>query len=169
MVGLIILLLIGFLIGYFGPELYAQLTGVDMQIMGVSFRSTEIRVLLGLGTVFLEFALVLFTMIDRISDTIRETIKPLIRLVPLIAFVATAWNTFVPFFAPLLPQEIAGAAAANQIDIATAVENGSFGKSILLMLGTMLLFVIANRALSAESSEVRALRAELSKYRRALR
>jgi hypothetical protein len=64
---------------------------------------------------------------------------------------------------------VVGAGGGNPAYIATAVENGSLTEGILLTLGTMLLFILATRALSSESAEVRALRAELAKYRKVLK
>lgn len=137
--------------------------------MGTSLQGAGVQVFLGLGIAISMFAVILFSMLDRIFDTIRDTIKPLARLVPLIAFVASAYRTFWPIIVSLLPQELVGAAGDNPDFIIQTVESGAFTRGVLLTLGTMLLFLLTNRALGRESAELKALRAELAKQRRASR
>ena len=79
------------------------------------------------------------------------------------------YKTFAPIVESLLPQAVVGAAGDNPAYIAQAAQDGSLTRGILITLGTMLLFLLAYRALTAESEEVRALKAELARTRRALR
>lgn len=166
MVRLLVLLLIIFLVAFFGKDIFAQISGGhDIEVMGTvvgSLDDKNVEIFLGSAIAFLEFAIILFAMLHRIADTIREIIKPIARLVPLGAFVASIYTTFKPIVENIL-------FANDGTAVASVVDSSSFTIGILLTLGTMLLFLMANRILGEESAEVRALRAELAKYRRALR
>jgi len=168
MVAIFVLLLIGFLVAFFGgTELLNEFVGGQVQIMGTSLDSPAVQVFLGGGIIFLEFVIILFAMLDRIVDTIKEVIKPLAKLIPLGAFLTSIYQTFEPIVKSFLPKEIVGAAGNNPGYIAQAVQDGTLSRGILLTLGTMILFLLANRALRPESEEVKALKAELAKARRA--
>ena len=171
MVKLLVLLLFVFLFAFFGgmDAIHQNLLGGGgIRIMGTSTKSPEFQAFLGGGVVFLEFAIILFSMLDRIVDTIRETIKPLARLIPLGAFLTAIYQTFTPIVQGIANRGV-GAANTETAYIANAVADGSLSQGALFTLGTMILFLLANRVFGAENPEVRALRAELAKYRRALR
>jgi len=167
LLGLYIFILIGFLISFFSPNILEKLAGGDIQIMGFSLQSPELKAFLAGGIVFLEFSIILFAMLDRIVDTIREIIRPIAKLLPLVAFLTSTYQTFGPLVKSFLPQSVVGPTGNNPDYITIAVADGSFSRGILLTLGTMLLFLLANRALMSESEEVRALKAELKKARKA--
>ena len=169
MVGLFVLLLLAFLALFYGPSLYTNATGIDIQIAGLSLQSAQVQVFLASGIAFLQFAIVIFAVLDRIADTIKLIIKPVAVLLPLIAFLFTMYRTFAPILASFLPAEVAGAAGGGSADITQVVSSQDFATGILITLGTMLLFLLAYRALIAESEEVRSLKAELARTRRALR
>jgi hypothetical protein len=171
MVGILILLLIAFLAAFFGLDQYADIVGASdlrLRFIGFSLLSPEFRVFLGIGIAALEFGIILFSMLDRIVETIRETIKPLARLVPLGAFLISSYQTFVPIFLNVVTLSDAGPAVRTDYFF-EVINNNRFSEGILLTLFTMVLFLIANRALRSESDEVKALRAELARYRRVLR
>jgi len=169
MVPLFVLLLIGFLFAFFGGvDALHEFLGGEIVVMGTSTRSPEFQVFLGGAIVFLEFAIILFSMLDHVIDTLRETIRPLARLIPLGAFLASIYQTFTPIVRDLVARST-GTATAETVYIARAVENGTLSQGILLTLGTMILFLLANRILGTENAEIRALRAELAKYRRVLK
>ena len=113
--GLVILLL-AFLAAFFSLEFsqtIGELAGVQVNVMGISLQqisqSTNIQAFLGIGIVLLEFGIVLFSMLDRIADTIKEIIKPVARLIPLVAFLAASYQTFAPLVTGLLsPTLISG-------------------------------------------------------------
>ena len=173
---LFILLLLGSLAGYLGLDL-----GLDLRILGTPVFATAssetgiplntIKNLLGIGVLFSEFVVILFTMLDRIGDTLKETIKPVVRLIPFGVFLAAAWNIFAPIVLALLPSNIAAAFNSPQVALTDAVNRDSFTPTLLLSLGAMLLFIIGNYALGRppESPEVRALRAENAKLKKELR
>ena len=165
MVRLFVLLLIIFLIVFFGLDIITEVFGSEIQVMDTtvgSLKDKNVEIFLGGAIAFLEFAVILFSMLHRIADTIREIIKPIARLVPLGGFLASIYMTFKPIADNIF-------SGGDSASVAAIVDSGSFSFGILLTLGTMLLFLVANRILGEESAEVRALRAELAKYRRALR
>lgn len=177
---LFVLLLIIFLVAFFGgieafADFYRDYVNQqgDVRILGLlsltSLTSPEFKVFLGGGIVFLEFVIILFSMLDRIVDTIKEIIRPVAKLIPLGAFLTAIYQTFKPIVESLLPQEVVGAAGNNPGYIAQAVRDGSLTTGILLTLGTMILFILAGRALRPENEEVKKLQAELARTRRALR
>ncbi len=166
MVGLFVILLTVFLLAFFGGmDQLHELLGGQINIMGTTTGSPEFQVFLGGAIAFLEFVIILFSMLDRIIDTLRETVKPLARLVPLGAFITVIYQTFAPIFQDFASRGM-GAAGTDSTYIAQAVSNGTLSQGILLTLGTMLLFLLANRIFGGESDEVRALKAELAKYRK---
>jgi hypothetical protein len=171
MVGIFVVLLIIFLSAFFGLDQYASAVGGEdlrLRYLGISLLSPEFRAFLGLGIVFFEFAIILFSMLDRVVDTIRETIKPLARLIPLVAFLISSYQTFAPLFLNSVAIEDAGPAVQTNY-LFSVVNDSDFSAGILLTLFTMILFLLANRALKSESDEVKALRAEVAKYRRLMR
>jgi hypothetical protein len=170
---ILVVLLIVFLTAFFGIDRFVDWFAGDAQdaqikYLEIPLSSPQIRIFLGLGTVFLEFAIILFSMLDRIVDTIRETIKPLARLIPLGAFLISIYQTFAPLLTNSVSMEGAGPAVRTS-NLVNIVNDNSFSEGILLTVFTMLLFLVADRALRSESEEVKALKAELAKYRRALR
>jgi hypothetical protein len=172
MVGLFVLLLVLFFGAYifFGLDLFTQLTGNELRIANMSLQSDEFQALLGLAIIICEFVIILFSMLFSIADTLRDVIKPLARLIPLGLFMLSMYRIFSPLLAVFLPSEITGAAEVDPMEYMTAAAaDGTLTQMILFSLGSMLLFVLANRALGGESSEVRALKAEVAKLRRGSR
>lgn len=167
MVVLFVILLIGFLATFFGIDIYTEIIGgSDIEVMGTtvgSLKDENVKIFLGGAIAFLEFAIVLFSMLQRIADTIREVIKPVARLLPLGAFLTAIYTTFEPIVSKFF------VASESDVDVAAVVNSSSFSFGILLTLGTMLLFLLANRILGGDSAEIRALRAENAKIRRLLR
>lgn len=163
---ILVLLLIIALIAYFGLGLMPQLLGgTEIEVMGVpvgSLSSPNLKILLGGAVVFLQFAIILFSMLGQIGDTIRETIKPMARLFLLIAFLASAYYMFEPIIAPVIFER-------QPPNVAAVVTDSTLTIGILLTLGTMILFLMANRSLRTESEEVKELKRELARYRRALK
>ena len=167
---LFVLLLIVFLAAFFGGiDALNTYMGGDVQILGTSLKSPAVQVFLGGGIVFLEFIIILFSMLDRIVDTIKEVIRPVAKLIPLGAFLTAIYQTFEPIVKSFFPQQIVGAAGNNPGYIVQAVNDGSLTRGILLTLGTMILFILAGRALRPDNAEVRKLQAELARTRKALR
>jgi hypothetical protein len=167
MVVVFILLLIAVLATFFGIDIYTEIAGgSDIEVMGAtvaSLKDENVKILLGSAIAFLEFAIVLFAMLQRIADTIREVIKPVARLLPLGAFLTTIYTTFEPIVTSFF------FAADSDVDVAAVVNSSSFSFGILLTLGTMLLFLLANSILGGDNAEIKALRAENAKIRRLLR
>lgn len=165
-----VLLLIVFLVAFFGGiDALNQYLGGEVQILGTSLKSPEVQVFLGGGIVLFEFIIILFSMLDRIIDTIKEVIRPVAKLIPLGAFLTAIYQTFEPIIKSFLPEQVVGAAGNNPGYIAQAVNDGTLTQGILLTLGTMILFLLAGRALRPDNAEVKRLQAELARTRRALR
>ncbi|MCB0209070.1 MAG: hypothetical protein KDJ52_07065 [Anaerolineae bacterium] len=166
MVNIFVLLLIFFLAAFFGVDLLPQfLGGTQIEVMGVRVASLDnpnLQVILGGAVVFLQFAIIIFSMLGHIGDTIRETIKPVARLFLLGAFLASAYYMFEPIIGPVLFEQ-------QPLDVAAIVTGDTLKVGILLTLGTMILFLMANRNLRTESEEIKALRRELARYRRVLK
>ncbi len=173
---ILVLLLLGFLAAYFGfpviSLVFTEVTGSEVRVMGSSLeqltQDPRVQVFLGGGIILIQFAIILFSMLDRIANTIREIIKPVARLIPLAAFGVAAYQTFEPLISGLLNPNFV-AEGADTAALASAVESGAITRAVLITLGTMILFLLSNRLMSAESEEVKRLRAELARTRRALR
>ncbi|MCB0193916.1 MAG: hypothetical protein KDJ65_18340 [Anaerolineae bacterium] len=166
MITILVLLLIACVTAFFGLDFLPQiLGGTQIEVMGVPVASLDnpnLHILLGAAVVFLQFAIIMFSMLGQIGDTIRETIKPVARLFLLGAFLASAYYMFEPIIAPLF----FGQQAPN---MAAVVSDDTLKIGIMLTLGTMILFLMANRNLRTESEEIKALKRELARYRRALK
>lgn len=166
MVALFVMLLAIFLAAFFGFDSITHAMGVPgdasavaVGVGPVSFPVSlaAVRLALGGGIVFFEFLIIILSVFDRVLDTIKAVIKPIAILVPLAGFVYSTYQTFAPVVQSLLP-----GASAN----ATAMLSGpDFNRNILLTFGTMLLYLLLSRILSPESSELRALRAEVRKLK----
>jgi len=169
MVRLFVILLIICVSLYFGPSLYTSATGQAVTIAGTPVQDVaQIQVLLAGGMAFFQVAIVVFALLDRIADTIKLIIKPFAVLLPLAGFLLTMYNTFMPILAPFIPQQIANTLGISATASATSwVTNPTFATGVLITLGMMLLFLATYKALTAESSEIRALKAELAKAKRA--
>jgi hypothetical protein len=173
-----VILLIIFLAGFLGLDF-----GMDVRILGSNpfFASVNqqtgipletIKNLMGIGVLFCEFVIILFTMLDRIGDTLRESIKPLVRLFPFGLFIITAWNIFSPIILALLPTAMVAAVTSEpQMELAQAISNASSTPKLLLSLGAMFLFMLTNYALGRvpENPEIRNLRAENARLKKELR
>lgn len=170
MVRLFVLLLLLFFGAYIGVEIL-RATGRSVEYGDVSLQflqSDAVRASLGIGIIVCEFVIILFSMLFHIADTIRDVIKPLARLIPLGLFVLAIYRTFSPLITGFLPTEITGAAQTDPFAyLSTAAASGTLTQTILFSLGSMLLFVLANRALGGDTSRIKTLEAELAKLRRA--
>lgn len=181
---ILVILLIIFLCAFLGlrPFTASVMQAQDVSIMGISIFGVGFQVFLALGVVFLEFAIIFFSLLDRIGDTIKAVLKPLVSLLPLGAFVAAVQKTFTPIFLSILPDTWAiqfGAAniaanagiGQNESYIAQAIANGSFTVNVLLTVVTMFLFAVISYATARPAdfaAEVRRLRAENARFRKLL-
>jgi len=167
---LFVFILIILLSAFFGLENFVVngLGSADIQILGVSVLSDGFRAVLAMGIVFCELAVIAFYMLDRVSDAIRDIIKPLIRLIPLSLFVTTSYNTLSPIVFSLLPATVSNAFGVTQsFQFTAAVHNSSFSEGILTTVATMILFLITTTALSdrKESVRVKQLEAQVKYYK----
>jgi hypothetical protein len=171
-IALFVLLLIVFFAAFFGFDMIAQSFGAastgDVQIATVqgfqiSLSLPALRALLGGGIIFCEFVIIVFSVLDRILETIRALIRPVAVLLPLSGFVLSAYKTFEPIIRVLLPAPFG---QGNPTEIATAVNAPAFNLNVLLTFGMMVVYLITTYFLREESREVRALRAEIAKLRR---
>lgn len=128
----------------------------------ISVSMTGLRVFLGGGAVFFEFLIIIMSLLDHVMDTIKALIRPLTVVVPLIAFLYSAYQTFDPIVRSLLPTEISGA-STNLVEI---VSQQQFNQKVLLTFATMLLFLLFSRLFISESAQIRALKAENQRLKR---
>lgn len=172
MVRLFVLLLLLFFGIYIGLDIL-RVTQRDVMVGDISaqsLQSAQFRAFLGIAIIICEFVIILFSMLFHIADTLRDVIKPLARLIPLGLFVLAIYRTFSPLLTVFLPTEVTGAAQENAMNYMTmAATDGTLTQTILFSLGSMLLFVLANRALGGENPEIKALKAEVARLRRAAR
>ncbi len=122
------------------------------------------------------------SLLDRIGETIKAVLKPLLSLVPLVGFISAVKETFTPIFLSVLPDNLAlefgGATitadagiAQNENYLAAAVADGSFTTNVLLTVGTMLLFALTSHLMirpAGSSEEVKKLRADNDRLRKML-
>ena len=167
-------LLVFFMAGFFGlgyfdvqvsetyPPLIATLTQAGISL-------TTIQVLLGVGILICQVAIILFGMLDRIGYAIRAIVVPFLRLVPLIAFLTSVWKTYSPILFNLLPDRFAEVFGVTTTEnyMAQAVSDGTFATGVTVTLITMVLFVIVSFALRpGDTAQVKALKAENAKLRK---
>ena len=77
------------LAAYFGLDVYADAVGASdlrLRYLDVSLLNENVFAFLGACILFLQFAIILFSMLDRIADTLRIIIRPLALLIPLILY-----------------------------------------------------------------------------------
>jgi hypothetical protein len=175
MSALFVILLIVLLFFFFGPVVEtraANPTGTWEFFNLISIPMDQgVRFFLGFAIIFCEFAIILFAMLDRIGDTIKEIIKPMVRLLPLGAFMTTIYHTFSPLAFSLLPPWVAEMFGEPRMSVNSAMESSINNTSILLTIATMFLFLLATKALSEprETAEVKALKAQIARYKKELR
>jgi hypothetical protein len=171
-IALFVLLLIVFFAAFFGFDKLIPVVGVvsenhvqiaTIQDFQISLNLPALRAFLGGGIVFFEFIIIVFSVFDRVLDTIRALIRPLAVLVPLGAFLVSAYKTFEPIIRILLPAPL-GTGSPNEIE--AAVSGETFNANVLLTFGFMVVYLITTFFLKEESKEVKALRAEIAKLRR---
>ncbi len=170
-------MLVLFLTGFFWLDEFIQLTNVlglasvagDDLVIGsvagfqISMSISSLRMFLAAAAVFFEFIIIIDVMFDRILDSLRALIRPLVMLVPISAFVFSAYRTFEPIIRSILPPELGG---ANPEYLSTAASNETLAQNLLLTFGAMLLYLLLSAIFgSSSSAEVKALRAELKKCR----
>lgn len=125
----------------------------------VSLSIAAVRTILGGGIVFLELLIIITSVFDRILDTLRSTIRPIVTLVPLVGFIISIYNTFRPIVESFLP-------GGDATYVAQAVNDTAFTQSLTRTFGLMILFILVTLILGRESGEVRRLKAELRKYQK---
>jgi hypothetical protein len=169
MAKIFVFLLVLFLIAFFGLYFMNQVMGpVDLQIMGVTVMQLDYNILsvvMALGIAASQIAIISFALIDRMFDTIRDVVRISVRLGSLVAFGGTAYQTFWPLIQSFLPQEIVGAQGGNPAAAIAIAQSQEFVTGLLLTLGLMLVYLVANRGLRSDSAQVRALQAELARRR----
>jgi hypothetical protein len=173
MVAILILFLILFLCSFLGLEPFMTnfMQAADIRVLGISLTGTGFRAFLGFGVVFLEFALIVFALLDRVGETIKAALKPLASLLPLAGFLFSSYKTFAPIFTSLLPASLAAQAGIAQNDnyLAQAINDGSFRLNVIVTVAMMLLFVVTTLAVARPgevSSEIRRLRAENARFKK---
>ena len=158
-------------LGYFDVQI-SETTSLMTLLSDVGISTAEVQVLLGVAILFCQLAIILFSMLDRIGFAILAIIKPLLRLVPVLAFLTTVWNTYSPIIFNLLPDRFAEIFGVSTTDdyLAQSIADGSFTRGVILTIVTMLFFVIVSYALRpSDSPEVRQLKAENAKLRKQVR
>ena len=158
-------------LGYFDIQI-SDTTSLMTALNDVGISMAQVQVLLGVAILFCQLAIILFSMMDRIGYALLAIVKPLIRLVPLLAFLTTVWKTYSPIVFNLLPDrfsEIFGVSTTDNY-LAQSIADGSFTEGVLVTIITMLLFVLVSYALRpSDSPEIRRLKEENAKLRKQVR
>ncbi len=145
------------------------ITGITETDIQFSF-TDQTKVLLAMGIAFFQFAVVIFALLDSIADTFKLIVRPFAVFLPLVAFLGAMYQTFMPMLAPILPdQAVQSMGVDASATMTQVVNNPQFTTGVFITLGALFLFLLTYRALTAESTEVKALRAELIKAKKAAR
>lgn len=147
MVILFVFLLIIFLAAFFGIDLLPTTPSGDIYVATVQnnqvfLSGTGIRIVLVAGILFCEFVIIFTALLDRMLDTLKLIIRPLLTLVPLGTFLYSTYNTFRPIVEKLLPTGGADVAGVAQI-----VAQPEFNNRVLGTIGAMLLYLIVAQIL----------------------
>ena len=170
----ILLIIFGFAfisLGYFDVQITENTTLLAaLNDLGVT--TDELQVLLGVAILFCQLAIILFSMLDRIGSALLSIVKPLLRLIPLLAFLTSVWKTYSPIVFNLLPERISEIFGVSTTDgyLSQSIADGSFMLGVILTIITMLLFVLVSYALRpGDSPQVRQLKAENAKLKKQVR
>lgn len=158
-------------LGYFDVQITDNSTLMAL-LNEVGISTIHIQVLLGVGILFCQLGIILFSMLDRIGYALRAIAVPLLRLIPLITFLISIWRTYSPVFFNLLPNRIAEIFGVTQVDnyMAMAISDGTFTRGVVTTLVAMMFFVLFSFALRpSDSARVKSLKAENEKLRKQLR
>ncbi len=158
-------------LGYFDVQI-TESTTLLAALNDVGITTNELQLLLGVAILFCQLAIILFSMLDRIGSAILAIVKPLLRLIPLIAFLTTVWKTYSPIVFNLLPARFAEIFGVSTTDdyLSQSISDGSFMLGVILTIVTMLVFVLFSYALRpGDSTQVRQLKAENAKLKKQVR
>jgi hypothetical protein len=148
---LLILLLVPFFIAE--PLANSIFQASDVRILGVSLLGEEVHTVLGIAIAICELAIVMFSMLGRIRDTIDDLLRPLLRFLPLAGFFFAFFDTFRPILSNFFPG-LFGRPEPN-VTIAQAVSRDTFSEGVLLTVGALVLFLMTNRFLKTPERTVR--------------
>jgi hypothetical protein len=169
---LLIIFVFAFLtLGYFDVQITDNTT-LLAALNSLGITSDELQVLLGVAILFCQLAIILFSMLDRIGFAILSIVRPLIRLIPLIAFLTTVWKTYSPIVFNLLPERFAEVFGVNTTEgyLSQSISDGTFMLGVILTIVTMLFFILVNFAVRpGDTAQVRQLKAENAKLRKQVR
>ena len=158
-------------LGYFDIQI-SETTSLMTLMNDLGISMANVQVLLGVAILFCQIAIILFSMLDRIGFAILSIVKPLLRLVPVLAFLTTVWKTYSPILFNLLPDrfsEIFGGSTTDDY-LAQSIADGSFTRGVILTIVLMLFIIIFSYALRpSDSPQVRQLKAENAKLKRQVR
>jgi hypothetical protein len=173
-VAFFVLLLIIFFATFFGLDHITQAAGlstVNNDILLTTIRDQQIllskagvRTFLGGGIVFFELIIIILSVFDRIMDTIKATVRPVAVLVPLVAFLYSVYQTFRPVILSLLPAEVGG---GDVTYIAQVVNDPAFNQNVLSTFALMVLFLVFAGILGGDDAEVKRLKAEVQRLKKA--
>jgi hypothetical protein len=159
-------------LGYFDIQVSEAYPPLIASVTQAGISMTTLQILLGVGILICQMAIILFSMLDRIGYAIRAIVVPLIRLIPLLAFLTSVWKTYSPIIFNLLPPsfgEVFGVTTSEGYMV-QAVSDGTFSRGVIITLITMIIFVIASFALRPrDSAQIKALKSENAKLRKQVR
>jgi hypothetical protein len=161
-------------LGYIFDVEITETTNLMAMLNDMGITRAHVQVLLGVGILFCQLAIILFSMLDKIGYAIKAMAVPLLRLVPLIAFLVSVWKTYSPVFLNLLPDQITEVFGVTKADnynyMVRTIDDGTFTKWVVITLIAMLFFILFSYALRpGDSQRVKALKAENAKLRKQLR
>jgi hypothetical protein len=158
-------------LGYFDVQISTNTT-LLAALNDLGITTDELQVLLGVAILFCQLGIIMFSMLDRIGFAILAIIKPLLRLVPLIAFLTTVWKTYSPIVFNLLPERFSEIFGVSTTDgyLAQSISDGTFMLGVILTIVTMLVFILVSYALRpGDSPQIRQLKAENAKLKKQVR
>lgn len=148
---LLIILLIPFFVAE--PLINSVFNARDVKVFGVSFVGQQVHTFLGIAIVICEIAIVLFSMLGRMRDTLDDILRPFLRFAPLYAFFEVFRRSFRPILTRYFP--FLFGSPEQEASIAQAVSSNAFTEGVLLSVGALILFIITNNFLSKWRRSVR--------------
>lgn len=169
---LLIIFVIAFIsLGYFDVQV-TENTTLLVALNDLGITTDELQILLGVAILFCLLAIILFSMLDRIGFAILSLVKPLLRIIPLLAFLTTVWKTYSPIVFNLLPDRFAEIFGVSTTDgyLSQSISDGTFMLGVILTILTMLVFVLVSFVLRpGDTAQVKQLKAENARLRKQVR
>lgn len=119
---------------------------------------TQARGALAVGIIFCEFAIIAFWLADAVGGTIRDVLKPLLRLATLSAFLLSVYRAFGPIVDSLFNVNAEPTTITDVGNLTNLVDD-----YVVMTIVLMILFLIVNAVLGQRPEvdrEIKRLQAE---------